>query len=71
VFIKLEEVGMTRVRCLLDECVSWHEGFCRAEEIEIDPELGCLTLMESEVQRRNGAMRSSSARMSGRRISNL
>ena len=39
---------MTRVRCLLDECVFWHEGFCRAEEIEIDPELGCLTLMESE-----------------------
>ena len=47
-FIKLEEVGMTRVRCLLDECVFWHEGFCRAEEIEIDPELGCLTLMGSE-----------------------
>ncbi len=39
---------MTRVRCLLDECVFWHEGFCSAEEIELDPELGCLTLMESE-----------------------
>ena len=38
---------MTRVRCLLDECVFWHEGFCRAEEIEIDPELGC-SLMGSE-----------------------
>jgi hypothetical protein len=39
---------MTRVRCLLDECVFWCEGFCRAEEIEIDPELGCLTFMGSE-----------------------
>jgi hypothetical protein len=38
---------MTRVRCILDECVFWREGFCSAEEIEVDPELGCLTLMES------------------------
>jgi hypothetical protein len=37
---------MTRVRCIVDECVFWHEGFCDAEEIELDPELGCLTLME-------------------------
>jgi hypothetical protein len=37
---------MTRVRCIVDECVFWHEGFCSAEEIEVDPELGCLTLME-------------------------
>jgi hypothetical protein len=63
---------MTRVRCLLDECVFWYEGFCRAEKIEIDPELGCLTLMGSDdpMRKRGGAMRSSSARMSGRRISN-
>jgi hypothetical protein len=39
---------MTRVRCIVDECVFWREGFCSAEEIEVDPELGCLTLMESE-----------------------
>ena len=38
---------MTRVRCILHECVFWHEGFCSAEEIEVDPELGCLTLMAS------------------------
>ena len=37
---------MTRVRCILGECVFWHEGFCSAEEIEVDPELGCLTLMK-------------------------
>ena len=36
------------MRCILDECVSWHEGFCSAEEIEVDPELGCLTLMGGE-----------------------
>jgi hypothetical protein len=40
--------GMTRVLCIVDECVFWREGFCSAEEIEVDPELGCLTLMESE-----------------------
>ena len=38
---------MTRVRCQLDECVFWHEGFCSSEEIDLDPELGCLTLMKS------------------------
>ena len=38
---------MTQVRCQLDECVFWHRGFCSAEEIDLDPELGCLTLMEA------------------------
>jgi hypothetical protein len=38
---------VTRVRCQLDECVFWHEGFCSSEEIELDPELGCLTLMKN------------------------
>ncbi len=37
---------MTRVRCQLDECVFWREGFCSSEEIELDSELGCLTLMK-------------------------
>lgn len=37
---------MTRIRCQLDECVFWHEGFCSSEEIELDPELGCLAFME-------------------------
>jgi hypothetical protein len=32
----------------VDECVFWYEGFCSAGEIEVDPELGCLTLMEGE-----------------------
>lgn len=39
---------MTRVRCLLDERVSWYEDLCSAEEIDLDPELGCLTLMREE-----------------------
>ena len=39
---------MTRVRCQLDKCVFWREGFCSSEEIELDPELGCLTLMKNE-----------------------
>ena len=40
---------MTRVRCIVDECVFWCEGFCGSEEIDMDPELGCLTLMEAEL----------------------
>lgn len=39
---------MTQVRCQLDECVFWYEGFCSAEEIEVDSELGCLTLMRDD-----------------------
>ncbi len=26
----------------------WHEDLCSAEEIDLDPELGCLTLMREE-----------------------
>jgi len=40
---------MTRVRCLLDRCVYWLEGFCSAEEIELDPELGCLTSLDESL----------------------
>ena len=32
----------------MDECVFWYEGFCSSEEIDLDPELGCLTLMEDK-----------------------
>ena len=39
---------MTRVRCQLDKCVFWRVGFCSSEEIELDSELGCLTLMKDE-----------------------
>ena len=39
---------MTRVRCRQSECIFWEEGFCTAEEIELDPEQGCLTLEELE-----------------------
>ncbi len=37
---------MTRIWCQWDACVFWREGLCSSEEIELDPELGCLTLME-------------------------
>lgn len=39
---------MTQVRCQLDGCVFWCEGLCSSEEIDLDSELGCLTLMEGE-----------------------
>lgn len=37
---------MPRVRCPLAECVFWHKGFCEADEIDLDPEVGCLTFIE-------------------------
>ena len=37
---------MTQIRCPFDECVFWYAGLCSSEEIELDSELGCLTLME-------------------------
>jgi len=35
---------MTQVRCRQVECIYWEDGFCTAGEIELDPELGCLTM---------------------------
>lgn len=39
---------MTRVRCRQSECIFWEGGTCTAEEIELDPEQGCLSLEELE-----------------------
>ena len=40
---------MTRIRCQLAECVFWYKGLCNSDEIDLDPEVGCL----SHVQDRN------------------
>ncbi len=34
---------MTRIICRAMNCLFWEQGTCSSEEIEYDPELGCLT----------------------------
>jgi hypothetical protein len=33
---------MTRIICRASECVYWEDGICSSEEIEYDPDAGCL-----------------------------
>ncbi len=38
---------MPRIKCPASACVYWEEGYCTAEEIELDPEdLSCMTFEE-------------------------
>jgi len=38
---------MPRVKCPASSCVFWDEGYCTAEEIELDSEdLACITFEE-------------------------
>ncbi len=38
---------MPRVKCPATTCVYWEDGYCTAEEIELDPEeLSCMTFEE-------------------------
>jgi len=34
---------MTRVICRVAACVFWEQGICTADEIEYEPDEGCLT----------------------------
>jgi len=34
---------MPRIRCRYEDCVYLEEGYCSTNEIELDPEMGCLT----------------------------
>ena len=34
---------MTRIICRASECVYYEDGICGSEEIEYDPDAGCLT----------------------------
>jgi hypothetical protein len=34
---------MTRIICRASECIYWEDGICASEEIEYDPDAGCLT----------------------------
>jgi len=39
---------MPRVRCRYVECVYIESGICGADQIDLDPELGCLTYTQEE-----------------------
>jgi hypothetical protein len=37
---------MPRIRCHYEGCVSLESGYCGAEAIQLDPEMGCLTFTQ-------------------------
>jgi hypothetical protein len=39
---------MPRIRCRYEECIFLDGGFCTAERIELDPEMGCLTFQQAD-----------------------
>lgn len=39
---------MPRIRCHYVDCIYLEAGFCTADEIELDPEMGCLTYAQAE-----------------------
>lgn len=39
---------MPRIRCHYVDCVYLEAGMCTADEIELDPEMGCLTYTQAE-----------------------
>jgi hypothetical protein len=40
--------SMPRIRCRYVDCVYLESGFCGADQIDLDPELGCLTYTQEE-----------------------
>lgn len=39
---------MTRIRCRDSRCTFWKNGLCTSDEIEYDPDAGCLTMETRE-----------------------
>lgn len=39
---------MPRIRCHYDDCIFLDSGYCSAERIELDPEMGCLTFQQAD-----------------------
>ncbi len=39
---------MTRIRCRDSRCTFWKNGICTSDEIEYDPDAGCLTMEPRE-----------------------
>jgi hypothetical protein len=38
---------MTHIICRASNCLFWEEGVCGSEEIEYEPDLGCLTYQDA------------------------
>ena len=38
---------MTHVICRASFCLFWEDGVCMADEIEYEPDVGCLTLQDA------------------------
>ena len=39
---------MPRIRCHYTDCIFLDEGYCGAAAVELDPDVGCMTLSRSE-----------------------
>lgn len=39
---------MPRIRCHYVDCIYLEAGFCTADEIELDPDMGCMTYTQAE-----------------------
>lgn len=39
---------MPRIRCRYVDCVYLEAGLCGADQVDLDPELGCLTFTQEE-----------------------
>jgi len=39
---------MPRIRCRYVDCIYLESGLCGADQIDLDPELGCLTFAQEE-----------------------
>ena len=39
---------MPRIRCRYVDCIYLEAGLCGADQIDLDPELGCLTFAQEE-----------------------
>ncbi len=39
---------MPRIRCRYIDCKNLESGFCGADQIDLDPELGCLTYTQED-----------------------
>ena len=39
---------MPRIRCRYIDCIYLEAGFCGTDQVDLDPELGCLTYSQEE-----------------------
>jgi hypothetical protein len=39
---------MPRIRCRYIDCTNLESGLCSADQIDLDPEMGCLTYTQEE-----------------------